>query len=57
MIATDEMIASVKREIMFREKCYPRWVQDKKMSQAKADYEIACMRAILELLEDQDETA
>lgn len=47
----DEQISAVKREILMRTKLYPRWVFGKKMSQAKADQEIAVMRAVLETLE------
>jgi len=47
----DEQIACVEREIRMRERVYPRWVEAKKMSQAKADHEIACMRAALKTLQ------
>ena len=43
----DEQIACVSREIGMREHVYPRWVQAKKMSQNKADYELECMRVVL----------
>ncbi len=46
-----DQVASVKREIGFREKCYPRWVLEKKMSQAKSDHEIGCMKAVLAEIE------
>lgn len=34
------------REVRMRKRVYPRWVADGKMSQAKADAEIAVMEAI-----------
>ena len=43
-------IACVEREIRMREQVYPRWVQAKKMSQTRADGEIAAMRAVRETL-------
>lgn len=46
-----EQIACVKREIAFRERVYPRWVVDRKMSQNRADTELGCMRAVLESLQ------
>lgn len=49
-ITLDEEIASVEREIALRERVYPRWVEQKKMSQEKADYEIAAMRSVAESL-------
>lgn len=42
-----EQIACVSREIHMREHVYPRWVQAKKMSQNKADYELQTMREVL----------
>lgn len=42
----EEQIACVEREIALRERLYPRWVVDGKMSQASADREIALMKAV-----------
>jgi len=49
-IGIDEQIAAVTREIAMRRSVYPRRVADKKMSQAKADKEVAAMEAVLETL-------
>jgi len=46
----EEQISCVKREIIVRERVYPRWVSNGNMSQNKADSEIACMKAVLETL-------
>lgn len=46
----DDQIRCVEREIGMRERVYPRWVENKKMSQNKADNEIATMRAVLDTL-------
>lgn len=46
-----QQIACVKREIAMRAKVYPRWVANEKMTQAKADAELAAMRAVLSTLE------
>ena len=43
-------IACVEREISMRLRVYPRWVADKKMTQAKADAELDAMRAVLATL-------
>ena len=43
----------VEREIKMRESVYPRWVASGKMSQGRADREIAMMRAVLKTLEAQ----
>lgn len=48
---TEEQIACVKREIAMRERVYPRWVMNKRMTQPTADKEIATMRDILGRLE------
>jgi hypothetical protein len=46
-----DQLACVRREIGYRAGCYPRWVAGQKMTQAKADHELAAMRAVLETLE------
>lgn len=40
--------AAIEREIKMRRRVYPRWVADGRMTQAKADSEIAIMEAIAE---------
>ena len=47
----EEQIACVKREVALRERLYPRWVAMQKMTQAKADTELAAMKAALATLE------
>lgn len=49
----EEQIECVEREIGMREKVYPRWVKavPQKMTQAKADQELARMRAVLATLQ------
>lgn len=47
----DEQIKCVRREIAMRERVYPRWVEQKKMTQQKADAEILVMREVLATLE------
>ena len=51
-ISVAEMIAEIEREIRMRESVYPRWVAAKKLSQAKADRQIAVMRAAVERLKE-----
>lgn len=46
-----DQIQSVKREIAMRERVYPHWVADKRMTQRKADDELVAMRAVLKTLE------
>lgn len=48
-----EMRDCIKREVGFREHVYPRRVAEGKMKQAKADWELACMRAVLKTIEAQ----
>lgn len=45
-----EQIASVERELRMRDRVYPRWVENGKMSPQKAKHEIACMEAVLRTL-------
>jgi hypothetical protein len=49
-VSYDDMIACAKRELAMRKRVYPRWVADDRMTQDKADKEIAHMTAILEHL-------
>ncbi len=51
MTTLDEEIACVAREIAMREALYPRWVADAKMKQAKANHELALMKAVKARLE------
>ena len=50
-ISIEEQIACAHREIGMRKRVYPRWVENKRMTQAKADAEIAAMEAIKATLE------
>jgi len=45
----EQQISAVTREIALRERVYPKWVEVGRfgMSKAKADHEIACMKAVL----------
>ena len=45
LITLDDQIRSVGREIGLRRSVYPRFVANKKLTQEKADYELACMEA------------
>ena len=45
-------IAAVEREIDMRSRVYPRWVSERRLTQTKADYEMAAMRAVLTTLKD-----
>jgi hypothetical protein len=49
-ITLREQIDTVVREIKMRERVYRSRVASGKMRQAEMDYEIACMKAVLETL-------
>lgn len=49
-ISIEKQIAAINREIRYREFLYPKWVSTGKMTQQKADYQIAVMKAILKTL-------
>jgi GH15 family glucan-1,4-alpha-glucosidase len=44
-------IESAKRELAMRRSAYPKWVQNGRLTQGKADHEIAAMQAIIATLE------
>ena len=50
-ISLEDQILAVNREISFRERLYPRWVRDQKLTQKTADLEIARMKAVRETLQ------
>ena len=43
----NEQIAAIRRELEYRRKLYPRWVEIKKISQKDAEYQIEVMEQIL----------
>lgn len=51
MITVVEQLACVRRRIGMRERVCPRWIAGGRMTQAKADREIAAMRAVAATLE------
>ena len=51
MIDIEQQIKCVEREIGMRESVYPRWVNSKKMSGSKAQYEIEAMKQVKQSLE------
>ena len=46
-ITLSEQIACVRREIGYRERVYPRLVEQQKMSPAEAQYQYNCMVSVL----------
>lgn len=46
-----EMLASAKREWTMRQRVYPRWVEEGRMTFEKAMHEITCMESIVQFLE------
>lgn len=46
----EDQIKCAEREVRMRERVYPRWVDQHKMTQANADREIATMKAIVRTL-------
>lgn len=46
----EEQIKCVKREIDYRKRLYPVWVQNGKMTQNDANYQIECMECVLNSL-------
>lgn len=46
-----DQIACVERELAFRRRCYPNWIEQKKIKADQAAREIARMEAVLATLE------
>jgi hypothetical protein len=51
VVTVDEMIAEATRELALRRSVYPRRVEEKKMTQRRADRQIAVQLAIINVLE------
>lgn len=49
----DQCIAAVRRECAMRGRVYPRLVAEGRLEPENADHETACMRRVLELLEER----
>jgi hypothetical protein len=49
-----ELIACADREVRLRRRVYPRWVEENRLSEERAEDEIAKMQAILDLLRDAE---
>jgi hypothetical protein len=45
-ITREDKIAEITREIALRQRVYPRWVAERKLTQSKADWQIAVLVAI-----------
>jgi hypothetical protein len=46
IITTADKLACARRELAMRKQCYPRWVEQHKMSAGQAAHQLACMEAI-----------
>ena len=51
-IAVDEQINEVKREIVMRNKVYPKWIEAGSLHKQKADFQILAMEAVLISLQE-----
>ncbi len=49
-VSVEDMAVCAEREVAYRQRVYPRWVKLGRMTQAKADREIAAMQAIVDHL-------
>jgi hypothetical protein len=52
-VPLEQQIACVEREIKMRERVYPNFVANKRMTQDRADYEIRAMNHVRETLLQQ----
>ena len=48
VITATDKLACAEREVKMRERVYPRWIEDGRISAGKAAHEIATMKAIAE---------
>jgi hypothetical protein len=50
LLERPRLVAAATRELNFRLRVYPRWVEARRMTQARADEEIQLMRDIIRVL-------
>jgi hypothetical protein len=53
VITIEQQVAAVVRELRLRRQLYPLWVTAGRLTQAKAEHEIAAMEAVLETVKAQ----
>jgi hypothetical protein len=51
MITLDQQVACARRELALRRNVYPKWIEARKMTAEKAQWEIDTMEAIVATLE------
>ena len=51
MVTISEQIKCVRREIDYRKRLYPRWVQEGKLTQQEANYQIEAMEYVVNTLQ------
>jgi hypothetical protein len=49
-IDLNELLACCRRELAFRQRCYPKWVSKGSLSEKKAEKELELMREVCEFL-------
>jgi hypothetical protein len=47
VVTTKDKLRCVQRELAMRKRCYPRWVDENKMSEGKKELELTVMEAIV----------
>lgn len=52
VVPIEKQIQCVAREIKMRERCYPRWVRQGRMTEKQATDELERMRAVLHTLQE-----
>ena len=50
IITAEDMLACAERELKMRQRVYPRWVEEGRISEGKAAHELAAMAAIVDAL-------
>jgi hypothetical protein len=48
IIETSDKLACARRELALRERNYPNWIEQDRISAGRATHEIECMKAIVE---------
>ena len=49
-IDLNDLLGCARRELAFRERCYPKWVERGTLTEKKAEKELALMRSLVEFI-------
>ncbi len=50
-VSKQHVVSELRRELSMRRRIYPKWVQEGKLEQWKADHQIECLEAAIKFID------